>query len=183
LGAHKTYGLFADVVEGIGCCVNNLALNLVGPTAVVPQATSAGGYIDVSSHAECLAVVQSFNRGQEVGILLEEIRELHKKPSSVLWCLFPPWTIEGFAGRSNGDVDIFLRSFLDGANDFLGGGVNDIKSLAVHRLYEFVVDKPGWLLVHTKPSCFIKGGTEKYRAWQKLLTGQWAGHIRPFEGS
>lgn len=56
-----TYGLLADVVEAVGCCVDDLTLNLVGPSSVVPQATSGGRDIDVPGHAECLTVVESLN--------------------------------------------------------------------------------------------------------------------------
>lgn len=67
----RTYGLLADVVECVGCRIDNLALNLVGPTSVVPQTSSSSCYIDVLSHAEGLAVVESLDSGEKVGILEE----------------------------------------------------------------------------------------------------------------
>lgn len=52
-----TYGLLADIVESIGCGVNNLALNLVCPTAVVPQAAGTSANITLS-HGDGLSIVQ-----------------------------------------------------------------------------------------------------------------------------
>lgn len=137
-----THGLFADVVECVGCCVNDLALDLVCPTTIVSQAAGAGGDIDIPGHAERLAIVQSFNGGEEISILLEEFGKLEKKLSTVLGCLLPPWTIEGFTGSSNGDVDVLLRGLLNLANDFFGRRIDDIEGLAVNSLDELVVDEP-----------------------------------------
>jgi hypothetical protein len=176
-----TYGLLADVVECVGGGVNDLTLDLVGPTSIVPQATSGSRYIDVLGHAEGLAVVQSLNWGEEVGILLEEIRKLDQKPSAVLGCLLSPWAVEGFAGSSYGNVDILLGSLLNSADDLLGGGVDDVKCLAVNRLDEFVVDEPVSALEHA-PS-LEKGASEACRKYGGRRTGQWAAHTRPSEGS
>ena len=104
----STHWLLADVVEGVRCGVNNLALDLVGPSTVVSQAASAAGHVDILGHAESFAIVQSLNRGEEVGILLKELGKLDKKLSTVLWGFFPPWSVEGFAGSSDGDIDILL---------------------------------------------------------------------------
>jgi hypothetical protein len=138
-----TNRLLADVVEAVGCCVDDLALNLVGPSSVVPQATSSGGNIDVLGHAEGLAVVESLDGSNEVGILLEQIGKLVKQLSPVLWCLLSPWAVEGFAGGSNSDVNILLGGLLNTADDLLSGGVDNIKGLAVNGLYELIVDEAG----------------------------------------
>ena len=141
--AGRTYGLLADVVEAVGCCVDDLALNLVGPSSVVPQATSGGGNIDVLGHAEGLAVVESLDSGEKVGILEEQVGELAKKLSAVLGCLLPPGPVEGLAGRLDGDVNILLGGLLNTADDLLSGGVDNIKGLAVNGLYELIVDEAG----------------------------------------
>lgn len=138
-----TYGLLADVVELVGCSIDDLALNLVGPAAIVSQAASAAGNIDVLGHAEGLAVVQCLDCSEEVGILLKELGEFHEKLSAVLGCLFSPWAVEGFACGGDGNVDILLGCLLDGTDNLLGGRVNDVEGLAVDRLYELVVDESG----------------------------------------
>lgn len=51
-----TYGLLLGVVEGIVGCVDDLALDLVGPTAVIPEAASAGADIALC-HVNGLAIV------------------------------------------------------------------------------------------------------------------------------
>lgn len=126
-----TYRLLPDVVEGVGLGVDNLTLDLISPSTIVPQAASAAGHVNVLGHAVSLAIVESLNSSEELSILKEEISELHQQLSSVFWCLFPPWAIECFARRGNGEVDILLRSLLDGADDLFGGRVNDLKLLAV----------------------------------------------------
>ncbi len=92
-----TYRLLASVVEGVRSGVNDLAGDLVGPAAVVPQAADAHAEVGLS-HGDGLAVVERFDGGKQVKILLEEIRELHEQLAAVLWGLFPPWTIESLAG-------------------------------------------------------------------------------------
>jgi hypothetical protein len=56
-----THGLLADVVECVGGCVNDLALDLVCPSTVVSQATDARGNVNVLGHVESLAVVESLD--------------------------------------------------------------------------------------------------------------------------
>lgn len=136
-----TYGLLADVVEAVGCCVDDLTLNLVGPSSVVPQATSGGRDIDVPGHAESLTVVESLNRGEKIGILLKEVGELDKQLSSVLWCLLPPWAVEGLACGSDSNVNILLGGLGNIADDLLGRWVDDLEGLAVNGLYELIVDE------------------------------------------
>jgi hypothetical protein len=159
----KTYGLLADVVELVGWGVNHLTLDLVCPATIVPQATGAAGHVSVPGHAECLAVVQSLNRSKEVGVLLEELGELHEELSTVLGCLLSPWAVEGFAGSGDGEVDILLRCLLDSADDLLGGGVDDVEGLAIDGLYELIVDKPGQVLVRYIPQCTLPRISDMWR--------------------
>ena len=136
-----TYGLLADVVECVGCCVDNLALNLVGPTSVVPQTSSSSSYIDVLGHGEGLAVVEGLDSGEKIGILEEQVGKLDKKLSAVLGCLLPPGPVEGLAGRLDGDVNILLAGLLDLCDNLFCGRVDNVESLAINRLDELVVDE------------------------------------------
>jgi hypothetical protein len=52
-----TYWLLLGVVEGVVRGLDDLALDLVGPTAVVSQATSARTHITLG-HVDGLAIVQ-----------------------------------------------------------------------------------------------------------------------------
>lgn len=61
----NTYRLLLYVVEGVWGRVYDLALNLICPTAIVPQAASASTDI-APCHGDGLAVVQRFNRGQKL---------------------------------------------------------------------------------------------------------------------
>jgi hypothetical protein len=165
--------LLPDVVEGIRACVDNLTLDLVCPTTVVPQAASCSRNVNALSHAESLAVVEGLDSGEQIGILLEEVGELHKKLSAVLRGLLSPWAFEGLACGGDGNVDILLGSLLDRADDFFSRGVDDLEGLAVYGLDEFVVDEAGWVSIDAGaelPIIFGKVG---------MLTGQWAAHIHP----
>jgi hypothetical protein len=139
--SENTDRLLADVIEGVGACVDDLTLDLVCPATVVPQAASGGRDIDALGHTKGLSVVESLNSSEQVGIFFEKVGELHEKLSTVLGSLFPPWAIEGFACGIDGDIDILLGSLLDRADNFLGRGVDDLKRLAIHSLDEFVVDE------------------------------------------
>ena len=136
-----TYGLLADVVECVGCCVDDLTLDLVGPASVVPQATSGSGNINVLGHGEGLAVVESLDSGEKVGILEEQVSKLDQKLATVLGCLLPPGTVEGLAGSLNSDVDILLGRLLNACDNLLCGRVDDLKGLSVNGLDELVVDE------------------------------------------
>ena len=172
-----TYGLLADVVECVGCCVDNLALNLVGPTSVVPQTSSSSRYIDVLGHAEGLAVVESLDSGEKVGILEEQVGELAKKLSAVLGCLLPPGPVEGLAGRLDGDVDILLAGLLDVCDNLFCGRVDDLEGLAINRLDELVVDEAVPCISRRKRQWCPR--TANFGSWWSQLTDQRADRTRP----
>jgi hypothetical protein len=139
---HTTDGLLLDVVESVGGGVNDLALDLVRPTTVVPQAADAHADVDLG-HGDGLAVVERLNRGEQVQVLLEQVGELHEKSATVLWGLFPPWALEGLACGGDGNVDILLRGLLDRGDDTLVCGVDHIEGPALCGFDELVVDEPG----------------------------------------
>jgi len=142
-----TNGLLLDIVEGVWASIGDLAFNLVCPAAIISQAANAHADIDLG-HVGSLAVIERLNGCKKVEVLLEEIGELDEELSSVLWGLFPPWALEGFAGGLDGNIDILLGGLLDGAGYALVGGVDDLEGLAVDGLDELIVDKKaGWLLV------------------------------------
>ena len=133
--------LLPDVVKGIRCSIDYFTLNLVGPATVVPQTANGAGQVTLPGHGEGLAVVESLDSGEEVGVLLEQVGKLDEKLSSVLWCFLPPGTVESLASSSNCNVDIFLCSLMDRADDLLSGGVDDLKRFAIDPLDELIVDE------------------------------------------
>ena len=141
LTAHANW-LLLDVVEGVGGGVDDLALNLVGPAAVVAESANAHGDVDLG-HADGLAVVEGFDRGEEIGVLFKQAGELVQELATVFRGFLPPRALESLAGGGNGDVDILLGGLVDGADDLLGGGVDGLESLAIDTFYELVVDEPG----------------------------------------
>ena len=173
----RTYGLLADVVECVGCRIDNLALNLVGPTSVVPQTSSGSRYIDVLGHAEGLAVVEGLDSSEKVGILEEQVGKLDKKLSAVLGCLLPPGPVEGLAGRLDSDANILLASLLDACDDLFCGRVDNFEGLAINRLDELVVDEAFPRVSRRNKQWSSR--TAKFGSWWSQLTDQWAGRTRP----
>lgn len=116
-------------------------MDLVRPATVVPQGRGTVAHVGLG-HGDGLAVVQRLDGSEEVHVLLKLDREVDEQLAALLRSDFPPLALEGLAGRSDGNVDILLGGLVDGANDLLGGGVDDLESLAVDTLDELVVDEP-----------------------------------------
>lgn len=115
-------------------------MDLVRPTAVISETSGAHTDIDLG-HAERFAIIQGFNGSEELEILFEKICKFHKISASLLCGDVPPRCLKGLAGDGDGMVNIFLRGFMDFANRFFGGGVDDFESLAILAFDEFVVDE------------------------------------------
>lgn len=152
LGAHAN-GLLLDVVEGVWGGIHDLALDLVGPAAIVSQATRAHADVHLG-HGLSLAVVESLHRGEQLEVLLKEIGELDQQLATVLGRLLSPWALECLACGGDGDVDILLGGLVHRGDDLLGGGVDDLEGLAVHTLHPLIVDEAA---VRQRP-CLQGGG-------------------------
>ena len=141
LAAHAN-GLVAGVGQRVGVGVDDLAVDLVGPAAVVSEA--AGGVGDVGQgHGQRLSVVQSLNTGEGLRVLLKQVRELGQHAAALGRGDLCPGAVEGLAGGGDGDVDILLGRLLHGADGLFVVGVDGLERVAVDGLDEFVVDEPG----------------------------------------
>jgi hypothetical protein len=67
----RAYGLLSRVGEGIWVGIDNLALNLIGPTTIVSQAASNHRDIDLR-HTNCLSIVERLNSSQKIEVLLNQ---------------------------------------------------------------------------------------------------------------
>ena len=105
-------------------------------------------------------------------MLLHQVGKLDEVLSSLLRCDLSPWAFEGLAGGSDSNVDILLGSFLNGADDRLVGGVDDLECLVLLRLDEFTVDETGRGSVRHLQVDHSLVGLEAVHCRQ--LTGQWA---------
>ena len=128
------------VVESLSIRLNDLAVNLVCPAAVISKASGAHANVNFG-HTERFTIVQGFNRREEFEVLFKQICQIHKVFSSLLIGDFTPCGLKGFAGNGDGVVDIFFGGFVDCADRFLGGGIDGLKSLAILSLDELVVDE------------------------------------------
>ena len=138
---HTTNGLLLDVVESVGGGVNDLALDLVCPATVVPQAANTHADVDLG-HGDGLAVVERLDGSEQVKVLLEQVGELHEKSATVLRGFFPPRALEGLACGGDSNVYILLRGLLDRGDDALVARVDDIEGPALCGFDELVVDEP-----------------------------------------
>lgn len=140
--ADKTYGFLSCICEGIWVCVDNLALNLVGPTTVVSQTSSSHWNIGGLCHSKGLSVVERLNSSQKIGILLKQFGQLNEKLSSIFGDLFSPYCLVCLASSSYRNIDILFRGLVNVADNFFSGRVNGLEGLSVDALDELVIDEP-----------------------------------------
>jgi hypothetical protein len=147
----RTHRLLLDVVERVVRRVHDLSLNLIRPSAIVPQAAGAGANIALCKRQR-LAVVQRLDGGELQQVALKQVRELDQHAAAVARADLAPGALKGVARGLDGEVDIFLGCFLDRADDGLIGRVDDLEALALDALDELVVDEAvacpvrlGWL--------------------------------------
>ena len=69
--------------------VNDLALDLVGPSTVISQAASDHRNINLG-HAKGLSIVQGLESSQLVGISVDQLRELDEVAASLFWSDLAP---------------------------------------------------------------------------------------------
>lgn len=141
----NTERLLPGVVEGIGGDIDGLALNLVGPTAVVADGANDSANI-AAGHGDGLAIVERLNGGEEVEVLLDQVGKLEEVDATLLGSGLAPDTVESLAGGGDSKIDILLGGLVDGADDLLGSGVDDLEGLLLDTLDELVVDEPGRIL-------------------------------------
>lgn len=116
-----------------------LALDLVGPTTVVPYATDNGAQI-TAGHVDGLSIVERLNGSEQIQVLLKNIGELQQHTAPVVGGDLPPWTIKGLASSSHGKIDILLVTLVDLCDDLLSGGVDNVELLLVDRLDPLAVN-------------------------------------------
>lgn len=122
--------------------VNGLALDLVGPTTVVPKA--AGDGTDVTlGHRNGLSVVERLDGGKQVKVLLDKFGEVGQEPASLSRSSLLPLALKGLAGSLDCNINILLGGFTDGADNLLGTGVDSLEGLLVDALHPLVVDETG----------------------------------------
>ena len=156
-GVRWTNRFLLGVVESLRVRLNNFAVNLVCPAAVISEASSAHTDIDLG-HAERFAIVQRFNGSKEVEILFEQVCELHEISSSLLCGDVPPGCLEGLTGDRDSVIDIFFCGFVDLTDWFLGGGVDGLESLAILAFDKLVINKAAITGVSVRCERFGGGG-------------------------
>lgn len=127
-------------MEHVGGNVNGLALNLVGPAAVVSDAGSDGANVTLG-HGDGLAIVERLDGGEEVEVLFHEVGELDHHVAPLLGRDVLPRGFKGLASCGDSDVDIFLGGFADRGDDLLGGWIDNLELFLVDTLNPLVVDE------------------------------------------
>lgn len=129
-------------MEHVWVDVDGLALDLVCPSTVVPYAADSGTNVSLRQ-CDGLSVVQGLNGSKELGVLLHKVCQLQEQETPLLRRCRPPAALKGLPGRGDGDIDIFLCALTDGADDFLGRGVDNLDLLLLLAFDPFVVDETG----------------------------------------
>ena len=110
----------ARISEGEVVSLNDLAVDLVGPSAVVLETVSRGSNITLGN-AESLSVVESLDGSKSVNFTVKELAEFLEELATGLGGQLAPRAfdiVEGLSGGIDGNVDILLGSFLYGSDDF-----------------------------------------------------------------
>ena len=178
----NTDGLAACVIEGVRVGVNDFAVNLVGPSTVVSNAAHGGGHVPASHH-DALAIVQRLNGRERLRILLEQVGELEEIPGSLLGSDLFPFSLEGLSRCRNGDIDILLGSFFDGADDLFVGRVDGLNLLTLFACDPFVVNESGNELVSRCLVARIGKARKGGRCACRALTGPWVARTCPSRAS
>ena len=129
-------------MEHVRVDVDRLALDLVGPAAVVPDAADHGTDV-AAGHGDGLAIVERLGGSQEVVVLLAELGQLQQVDAALLGGDAAPLALKGLPRGGHGDVDILLGGLVHRADDLFCGRVDDLKRLLLDTLDELVVDEAG----------------------------------------
>ncbi len=127
-------------MEHVGGDIDRLALNLVGPAAIVPEAADDGTDV-AAGQGDRLAIVERLDGSQQVEVLFAELRKLDQEDAALLGSHAAPRALESLACGGNGNVDILLGGLAHRADDLLGRRVDDLECLLVDTLDELVVDE------------------------------------------
>lgn len=106
-------------MEHVRADVERLALDLVRPTSIVPYAADNSGDVSLC-HRDGLAVIQRLDRSQQVSVLLEEVGQLQQVQTPLLGRGVPPCALKGLPGGGDRNIDVFLGTLVDGADNLLG---------------------------------------------------------------
>lgn len=135
-----TYRFLPGIVEGFAIGLDDLALDLVGPSTVVADAACSQIDVDIG-HSQSLAVVERFNGSESACMFFHQIGQVGKIASSCAGVDLAPFALKSLAGCRDGDVDIFLRRFMDSDDGFFVCRVDGLKGLAVGAFDPFVIDE------------------------------------------
>ena len=112
------------LADGVGDLVlrglNGLTGDLVCPSCIVAEYANGASNIGALCPVESLADVESFDSGELIAMLLNEIGELVKKPAAlVARAVQAPGGVEGFLRCLDCDIDIFAGTLGYPGNDLV----------------------------------------------------------------
>ena len=140
---------------------------LGGPAAHVAEEVDGEGDVGDAGDGDGLAVVERFELGELVGVLLEEVGELPEELAAFGGAHGRPGTgVEGAAGGANGDVDVDVVSFGNLADLLAGSGVVDGEGLAGGGGDELSVDQH-----------LVRGGDEVCGMGAEAWVDSGCGHV------
>lgn len=116
-------------------------MDLVRPSAIVSDTSSGQANIDIG-HADSFSIVQSLDCCKSFCVLLHQVGQIGEIAASSAGVNFGPFSLEGLAGSSDGDIDIFLGGLMNSDDRFLVGRIDGLEGLPINAFHVFVVDEP-----------------------------------------
>ena len=116
--------------------------DLGGPAGHVAEHVDGERHVGSAGDGDGLAVVERFEFGKLVEVLLEQVGELPDEAAALGGLHAGPGAVvEGGARGADGAVDVFCFGLGDMGHDFAGGGIVDGEGLAGRREDEASIDK------------------------------------------
>jgi len=140
--ANDTDRLMASVRQPTLVDFCDLAVDLVGPSTVVPEARGSFGRVKCLGDGEGLAVIESLNGRDLVNVALDESGDLDQDfPALYTRDMEAPFGVVRVLGSLDGEVDVLLGTLADLGDDLASGGVDDIDGGLVATVEKLAVDE------------------------------------------
>ena len=130
---------------------NGVALDLGRPSRHVAEQIDRERNVGGLGNVERLAVVETFDVAELLGMLLEQIGEFPDQ-AAALGCGHPApgAVVKGFASGLHGLIDVFAIAFRDLSQNFAGSGIVGRKSLSGSGIDPPAVDQHfSWLSMNS----------------------------------
>ena len=121
---------------------NGLSSDFVDPASIVPVVHMSLVHISHTGNVDWLAIIDGLHSGQIVTVLFDEIGQSEETPGSFDGIHSSPRSLfEGSPGGIDSSIDIFRGSSLDGGQDGLIIGVDDVHGPSFDGVDKLSIDE------------------------------------------